>query len=197
MGNKGGKAGGGPKPATIQRLVEVTNFTAAEVSSLWNTFVSIREEMEAGAGGAASAAAAAAHGDLRISAAEFQAALGFRRGAPGGGESVFLGRIFGLFDENKDGYISFEEASAMRGNGTGGIPLAARDAGAGARCVMGALFVLLQHRRRARRLLVLILLLLLLLPSLFFFAVRRLHFYAHANCQARGARQACVSPLAP
>lgn len=191
MGNKGGKAGGGPKPATIQRLVEVTNFTAAEVSSLWNTFVSIKEEMEAGAGGAASAAAAAAHGDLRISAAEFQAALGFRRGS----ESVFLGRIFGLFDENKDGYISFEEASAMRGNGTGGIPLAARDAGAGARCVMGALFVLLQHRRRARRLLVLILLL-LLLPSLFF-AVRRLHFYAHANCQARGARQACVSLLAP
>ena len=111
MGNKGGKAGGGPKPATIQKLVEATNFSAAEVSSLWNTFVSIKEEMEAGAGGAASAAAAA-HGDLRISSAEFQAALGFRRGAPGGGESVFLGRIFGLFDENKDGYISFEEASA-------------------------------------------------------------------------------------
>ena len=197
MGNKGGKAGGGPKPATIQRLVEVTNFTAAEVSSLWNTFVSIKEEMEAGAGGAASAAAAAAHGDLRISAAEFQAALGFRRGAPGGGESVFLGRIFGLFDENKDGYISFEEASAMRGNGAGGIPLAARDAGAGARCVMGALFVLQQHRRRGQEASRVDLAPPPPPPLSIFFAVRRLHFYAHANCQARGARQACVSLLAP
>ena len=192
MGNKGGKAGGGPKPATIQKLVEATNFSAAEVSSLWNTFVSIKEEMEAGAGGAASAAAAA-HGDLRISSAEFQAALGFRRGAPGGGESVFLGRIFGLFDENKDGYISFEEASA----GCGGRICVRRCMGGGrsprarggARAVSGAAQWVARARNARAWLRVTGLLAVLLLLLL---AVRHLHFHAHADGEARGARQAFV-----
>ncbi len=42
--------------------------------------------------------------ELNISASEFQAALGFRSGG-----SVFLQRIFSLFDENGDGVLSFEE----------------------------------------------------------------------------------------
>ena len=94
MGNKGGKiSAGGLKPKELAVLSETTRFTEAELRALWSQFASLK-------GGADSAATSLA--DLHISESEFQAALGFH-GVGGSGGSVFLRRIFALFDENKDG----------------------------------------------------------------------------------------------
>jgi Ca2+-binding EF-hand superfamily protein len=100
MGNKGGKiSAGGLKPKELAVLSETTRFTEAELRALWSQFASLK-------GGADSAATSLV--DLHISESEFQAALGFH-GVGGSGGSVFLRRIFALFDENKDGLITFEE----------------------------------------------------------------------------------------
>lgn len=66
--------------------------TPDEVKALYAQFVSLKgEDMGSSTG-------------LNITAAEFQAALGFRDGG-----SVFLQRIFQLFDGNGDGVVNFEE----------------------------------------------------------------------------------------
>ena len=104
MGNKAGKASSaasGLKPVVLEKLSAASGFTEAELRALHEQFSVIKEEVGAGA----SAGVGSTDGDLRISAAEFQAALGYGRGR----ESVFLARIFALFDGNKDGHISFEE----------------------------------------------------------------------------------------
>jgi Ca2+-binding EF-hand superfamily protein len=91
MGNKAGKVVA-LKPKDVTRLSDATRFSESEVRALYGQFLSLKGEDHASTA------------DLRISAAEFQAALGFKHG-----ESIFLGRIFQLFDDNKDGLITFEE----------------------------------------------------------------------------------------
>lgn len=66
--------------------------TPDEVKALYAQFISLKGEEPA------------SPADLHISGTEFQKALGFK-----GDASVFLARIFQLFDENKDGAITFEE----------------------------------------------------------------------------------------
>lgn len=66
--------------------------TPDEVKALYAQFVSLKGEDIGSSTG------------LNITAAEFQAALGFRDGG-----SVFLQRIFQLFDGNGDGVVNFEE----------------------------------------------------------------------------------------
>ena len=94
MGNKAGKASSaasGLKSAALEKLSAASGFTEAELRALHEQFSVIKEEVGAGA-----AAGSGPEGDLRISAGEFQAALGYGRGR----ESVFLSRIFALFDGN-------------------------------------------------------------------------------------------------
>lgn len=90
MGHKASKIA--LKSKDITRLSEATKFTPDEVKALYAQFVSLKgEDMGSSTG-------------LNITAAEFQAALGFRDGG-----SVFLQRIFQLFDGNGDGVVNFEE----------------------------------------------------------------------------------------
>lgn len=86
MGNKHGGAGG-LKRGEIRQFVAMTHFTKEEIEELHVHFCSI---------------ACADVDDGLIDASEFQQALGLS-------DSVFMDRMFALFDENGDGNINFTE----------------------------------------------------------------------------------------
>lgn len=93
MGNKAGKVAT-LKPKELAKLSTSSGFEPEHVKMLYAQFLSLKGMEEA-----------ASVADLTITLPEFQAALGYK----GKESSIFVDRIFALFDENSDGSISFEE----------------------------------------------------------------------------------------
>lgn len=93
MGNKASRAA--LKDKEVKRYCDKSSFTADEVRALYGQFLSLKGVESAGAGD-----------DLTMNLGEFQFALGYKGGAD---KSVFIERVFKLFDSNHDGLINFEE----------------------------------------------------------------------------------------
>lgn len=92
MGNKAGKVA--LKPKDLAKLSTSSGFEPDHVKMLYAQFLSLKGLDEA-----------ASVADLTITLPEFQTALGYK----GKESSIFVDRIFNLFDENGDGAITFEE----------------------------------------------------------------------------------------
>mmetsp|Transcript_9131 Transcript_9131/g.21670 ORF Transcript_9131/g.21670 Transcript_9131/m.21670 type:complete len:211 (-) Transcript_9131:94-726(-) len=90
MGNKAGKA---LTAKTIKAYQKSTNFEPDEIKALYNQFAQFKTDAEDGKDGGTEA---------EINRKEFQLALGCR-------DSLFVNRIFQLFDKNSDGLINFSE----------------------------------------------------------------------------------------
>lgn len=91
MGNKAGKHAA-MKSKEVSRLEKATGFSADEIRTLYSQFQALK-------------GVEAKDDDLTtMSFQEFQAALGYK-----GKASIFIERIFITFDDNHDGYITFEE----------------------------------------------------------------------------------------
>jgi len=71
----------------LKKLIDETHFSSDEISKLYEQFKSISSSQE---------------DDGVIDKSEFQQALGLK-------DSLFVDRMFSLFDDNKDGNINFEE----------------------------------------------------------------------------------------
>jgi hypothetical protein len=87
VGQKHGKATHGINSKRTKQLVKETNFNDAEVSALAIHFEGISSKVG---------------GEQVIDRNQFKAALGFK-------DSLFLNRMFMLFDTDGDGQINFEE----------------------------------------------------------------------------------------
>uniref|UniRef100_A0A7S1C5F8 EF-hand domain-containing protein n=1 Tax=Bicosoecida sp. CB-2014 TaxID=1486930 RepID=A0A7S1C5F8_9STRA len=89
MGNKASKA---LNAKTIKGYQKLTKFEPDEIKALYNQFAQFKTTEEDGKEGA----------EAVINRKEFQLALGCL-------DSLFVDRIFQLFDKNSDGLINFEE----------------------------------------------------------------------------------------
>jgi serine/threonine-protein phosphatase 2B regulatory subunit len=91
MGNasSGSKNRNTLKQKEIEEFVATTNFTATEIKGLFVHFSQLASEDKKSS-------------EPTIKRAEFQSALGMK-------SSTFVDRLFGVFDENGDGGINFEE----------------------------------------------------------------------------------------
>ena len=87
MGQKHGKAAHGFNSKRTKQLVKETNFSDAEVHALAIHFEGISSKVG---------------GEHVIDRNQFKSALGFK-------DSLFLNRMFMLFDTDGDGQINFEE----------------------------------------------------------------------------------------
>lgn len=89
MGNKAGKA---LNKKTIKGYQDATGFLPDEIKALYNQFAQFKTDSEDGKDGP----------EAVINRKEFQLALGCS-------DSLFVDRVFQLFDKNSDGLINFAE----------------------------------------------------------------------------------------